>query len=252
MTEPTRIAPANLFKFIGRAPLAVILISVHRRHTFNRALRKRLRREHPGMAFGIVDLRDLMLAGGPALRFLHQGLRLCGAPVAMGVVPGYVLFRGGEILAWDGGLPTYDDVEALARSGLLGVIWSGLTRDMRFLRQALQVATEQVAAQRIAARFAHAIAAGAEGRAAGRSTAPPKRDVYWAYQILGVLPTATDREVHAAWRRRRMETHPDRAADDPAEFARRGALSAEINLARDIILNHRRGGGNGERYARGA
>jgi curved DNA-binding protein CbpA len=63
--------------------------------------------------------------------------------------------------------------------------------------------------------------------------------LYWAYQVLGVLPTATDREVHEAWRRRRAETHPDHAGSDPAEFERRSRLSCDINLARDIIVKHR-------------
>ena len=59
--------------------------------------------------------------------------------------------------------------------------------------------------------------------------------------MLGVLPTATDREVHDAWRRRRMQNHPDQAAGDPAEFERRSRLSADINRARDIIMDHRSG-----------
>jgi curved DNA-binding protein CbpA len=57
-----------------------------------------------------------------------------------------------------------------------------------------------------------------------------------------VLPTATDREIHEAWRKRRKQNHPDHAAQDPAEFARRSRFSAEINRARDIIENHRSGG----------
>jgi curved DNA-binding protein CbpA len=60
--------------------------------------------------------------------------------------------------------------------------------------------------------------------------------------MLGVLPTATDREVHDAWRRRRMEHHPDRASHDRAEFDRLSRLSADINRARDVIVAYRSGG----------
>jgi len=251
---PARIRPQRLFEFIGRARLSVILVSVHARHTFNRPLIKLLRREHPDIALGVIGLSDLMMAGGTALRFLHQGLRGCGAPATLGIVPGYLLFRGGEMLAWDAGIPTFADIDALARSGLLGALWSGVTRDLSFVGQALHLASEQIAANRVAARFRAAAAQephhrAASGAAGGAADAPPAQDVYWAYQLLGVLPTATDREVHEAWRKRRMDVHPDQAAHDPAEFARRSAVSAEINKARDMIMEHR---GKGPRAARAA
>jgi len=158
-------------------------------------------------------------------------------------MPGYCLFRGGEMLAWDAGLPAFADVAAIARSALLGIIWSGVTHDVAFVGQALHQATEQVAAQRVAMLFRHAVANGdANRRASGQSSPPHVDDLYWAYQMLGVLPTATDHEVHESWRRRRAETHPDHAGQDPAEFERRSRISAEINHARDIILSYRSGG----------
>ncbi len=244
MLEPLPVDAAHFFEFIGGSRLAVILVSVHPLHSFNRSLAQQLVGEHQDMALGTIGLADLIhVGGGPALRFLHQGLRSCGAPTSFGVMPGYCLFRGGEMLAWDAGLPTFADVEAIARSALLGAIWSGVTRDMAFVGQALYQATEQVAAQRVALLFRHAVAnGGANRRPSGQSSASPIDDLYWAYQILGVLPTATDREVHDAWRRRRVEIHPDHTAQDPVEFERRSRISAEINHARDVILNYRSGG----------
>ena len=245
---PARVRPQRLFEFIGGTRLSVLLVSVHPRHTFNRPLIKQLRREHPGIGLGVIGLSDLMMAGGAALRFLHQGLRGCGAPGSLGILPGYFLFRGGEMLAWDAGIPTFDDIQAIARSGLLGALWSGMTRDLSFVGQALHLASEQIAANRVAARFRLAASAEHHRRAAaGASGARPAQDVYWAYQVLGVMPTATDREVHEAWRKRRMDVHPDQAAHDPAEFARRSAISADINRARDIIMESR---GTGPRAAR--
>ena len=242
MLEPIPVDAAHLFEFIGGSGLATILISVHPNHTFNRALSQQLGGEHQDMALGTLDLSDLILVGGPALRFLHQGLRRCGAPSAFGVMPGYCLFRRGEMLAWDVGLPTFADVQAIARSALLGAIWSGFTHDVAFVGKALRLATEQVAAHRVAVLFRHAVVNGGANRQASDQPDPhPIDDLYWAYQTLGVLPTATDREVHEAWRRRRAKTHPDHAAQDPAEFERRSRISAEINRARDTILNYRSG-----------
>jgi DnaJ-class molecular chaperone len=63
--------------------------------------------------------------------------------------------------------------------------------------------------------------------------------VLWAYQTLGVLPSVSDREVQQAWRKRRIENHPDSAAHDPVEFQRLSRISSDLNRARDIILRHR-------------
>ena len=129
-------------------------------------------------------------------------------------------------------------------------MWSGISSDLTFVRQALLLAADQVAAERIAAT----VPSGDRRRAdapggATRHRALLADELYWAYQILGVLPTATDREVHEAWRRRRAETHPDHAALDPAEFERRSRVSRDINLARDIIVNHRYPGTRGATHA---
>ena len=242
MTEPRPVDAAHFFEFIGGPGLKVILISLHEVHTFNPFLSRQLVADHGGIALGTVDLYDLVAAGGPTLRFLHQGLRACGAPAAFGVVPGYCLFRGGEMIDWDAGLPSLADVQAMARSVLLGAVWSSVTRDVAFVGQALRMAAEQIAGARVAAKFRHAAADRERRQEAGAAGARPVDDLFWAYQVLGVLPTATDREVHEAWQRRRRETHPDLAAGDPAEFARRSRISADINRARDIIVNRRSGG----------
>jgi hypothetical protein len=233
--EPTPVQPAGLFDFIGGHGLAVVFLSVHPVHRFNPVLGERLRQEHGDIGLATIDLRALILTAGPALPFLHQGLRGCGAPSSFGVLPGYWLFRGVEMLAWDAGLPALDDVAAIARSALLGALWSGVTRNVAFVGQAVQVAAEELAAQRVAFTFRHAVSREAPRAARADS------DYYWACQVLGVSPTATDQEVHEAWRKRRMDCHPDHTAHDPGEFERRSRVSADINRARDVIVEHRGG-----------
>jgi hypothetical protein len=240
VTEPTPLDASRLFDFIRGSELAVVFVSAHPLHTVNRALSRRLCAEHMGLTIGTVDLRGLLGSGPLVLRFLHQGLRNCGAPSAFGVLPGYHLFRGGEMLAWDSGLPGFDDVTALVRSALLGAVWSGISSDATFIRQALSLAADQVAAERIVLVFRQAVAGErAEREPRREADTPPLDELYWAYQVLGVVPTATDREVHEAWRRRRAEAHPDHACGDAAEFERRSRIARDINQARDIIVNHR-------------
>jgi hypothetical protein len=240
----------SLFDFIRTSELAVVFVSAHQVHTLNRVLMRRLEAEHGGLAVRSVSLGGLLRSGPQVLRFLHQGLRSCGAPSAFGVMPGYYLFRRGVMIAWDSGLPGFGDVSALAQSALLGAAWSGVSSDTTFIRQAVLLAVDQSASERVALQFGQAIADAEARRQAPHVTeAPPADELFWAYQVLGVLPTATDREVHEAWRRRRAESHPDHAGGDPMEFERRSRLSRDLNLARDIIVKHRHPGTRGATHA---
>jgi hypothetical protein len=241
MSEPTPIDPLRLLEFIEAPGLTVVLVSVHPAHAFSQALRKRLRENHgDGVAFGTVDLARLFASGSAALPYLHEALRAHRGSSSFGILPGYWLFRAGELLAWDSGLPTFDDVKGLAQSALLGAFFSGLSRDRSFGGQALRVAMEERAATRIAHLFREAAARPREQRRPPSRTSPPSpSEVLWAYQTLGVLPSVSDREVQQAWRKRRIENHPDSAAHDPVEFQRLSRISSDINRARDIILRHR-------------
>ena len=122
MSEPRRIDAARFFEFIRNSELAVVFVSVHRLHTFNRDLPRLLASAHKGIKTGTLRVGALLRSNPSVLRFLHQGLRHCGAPSRFGVLPGYYLFRRGEMLAWDAGLPALDDVAALARRDRKSVV----------------------------------------------------------------------------------------------------------------------------------
>ena len=241
--EPIPVDAAQLFDFIAAPDPTVLFVSVHPAHRFNRSLRQRMAELHTEtVTFGSIAYADLMLEAGPALQFLQQGLEACGGPRSFGVLPGYWLTRRSEVLAWDSGLPATGDARTLAHSALLGAIWSGLTQNLSYLAQALWSAADEAAARRMAVAFHAAAAAAEQPRAHQPPPASPRGggdDLSRAYETLGVSPTATDQEVHQAWRRRRVELHPDGAARDPVEFNRRSRASVELNRARDIIFAHR-------------
>jgi hypothetical protein len=238
MSEPVTVDAARFFEFIDRPGLAVLLISVHPRHTFSEALARQLLAEHGEIALGTTSLVDLVSTGGPAVAYLHDGFRGCGAST-VGVLPGYCLFRQAEMLAWDSGLPTIADTDIFARSALIGLVFSGITNKISFVLDALRLAFDQAGAHRVAGVFREATTRRSYQRTTAQSSPPPADQTRWAYTVLGVQPTATDREVHQAWRRRRVEVHPDGAAGDPVEFERRSRISVDINRARDIIVAHR-------------
>lgn len=237
--EPVRVDPDRLLEFVAGPGLSVILVSVHPRHVFSPALQARLRAGDAAVALGTVDLGALLRGGGAAVPVLHDGLRACGGPAALGIAPGYWLFRDGEVLAWASGLPAAEDAPQLARRVLLGAAWSAALRRLVPFWTALQVATEEVAAERVASQFA--AAAAPRTRQGERGAARTAEDeLARAYALLGVATSASDAEVARAWRRRLLEVHPDLAAGDPPEFARRTQVAAELNRARDLIRTARR------------
>lgn len=239
MTHAQPIAGGRLLEFIGDAGAAVVLVSIHRRHAFNVTLARQLSARDANIRLGIVNILDLLATGGGAVPFLIASLAARGTTTKFGVLPGYYLFSDGRLLAWDAGLPSSADGETIAGSLVLGTIWTGVSRDFSFIAQALHLAADETGAARVAARFNTILSnAHSEGAHASEYRASTRTDVGWACDTLGVGPQATPREIHRAWRRLRIEHHPDHARNQ-SDFERRSRLSAEINHARDILLRRR-------------
>ena len=237
------IASGRLLDFLRSTELAVVFMSLHPVHAFNECLCEHFATDeaHP-VTFGVVNLRELVATPNAPLPFLHQSLRACGVPSAFGVLPGYWLFSKGALLAWNAGVPRPVDGGFIARSALLGAIWSGFTGRASFVVDALHVGAQQASARRMAVCFREALQAGHHDQpraGAWQHASSPQDELAKAYETLGVSPQASDQEVKQAWRQRRREVHPDYSARDPAEFERLSQRSAQINQARDVIFAHR-------------
>ena len=61
-------------------------------------------------------------------------------------------------------------------------------------------------------------------------------DIAYAYELLGVTPDVSDKEMRSAWRKLVRSYHPDLARPDPEEASRR---MGEINAAYDAVAHHR-------------
>jgi DnaJ domain len=244
VSRADQIGAARLLEFIGGPGEAVVLVSVHPAHTFNAALERRLTTALADVRLGRVSVLELLATGGAAVQFLSTNLHARGVHTPFGVLPGYYLFSGGRLLAWDAGLPGLEDGRSIAGSLLLGTICAGVTRDMSFIVQALRLAADESGAARVTDRFHDILARHRSQKTGGAAHGSrPSDDIQWASSMLGVKPTASDREIHRAWRRRRVECHPDRARNR-ADFKRRSRISVDINRARDILLNLRPASGH--------
>ena len=81
-----------------------------------------------------------------------------------------------------------------------------------------------------------------ERASSGAARRPPPPDGEEPYEVLGVAPSATGAEIHAAWKRLMRENHPDSLASRgvPAEFiARASEKVARINAAWDRVKRER-------------
>jgi hypothetical protein len=144
-SQPVRIDPEHFFDFISRPDPVVLFLLLHPAHPFNRALCRRLRDGQGGeIPVGSVGLLELLLGASPALPFLHEGLLTCGVTQLFHVLPGYYLFCGGQMLAWDSGLPMAQDAKAIARGPLLGAVVSAVTKNLSFLGMSLHFAADYV------------------------------------------------------------------------------------------------------------
>lgn len=238
MTEPIEIQPAGFFEFVARRGLVVVFVAMHPMHPFNSALPRHL--ADTG-TIGRVELPELA-AEIPVLLYLRDGLRSLGVTHVFEVMPGYYSFVDGRLLAWDSGLPGREDLDLVLRASLLGLVAYAITRNPMLIARATQLGAREAAALRMADAFR---ACEAEYRsnpwASGPPPPPPNPadELLNAYRLLGVDPSASDREVNTAWRKLQTELHPDHVAGDPGEFERRSRLATEINRARELIRAHR-------------
>ena len=74
-----------------------------------------------------------------------------------------------------------------------------------------------------------------------QSNTQPQNNLVAAYKILGILPSATDDEVKAAYRKMALKHHPDRVAS-LGEDIRKAAEEKfqEINAAKEAIYKARK------------
>jgi hypothetical protein len=240
MSEPVDIEPTRFFEFVSTPGRVVVFLALHPAHPFNDALPRHLQDGGPAITIGRVNLVELLAFEAAAMMFLRDGLRSCGVSHVFEVLPGYYLFIGGRMLAWDSGLPGTDDIETLARATLLGLLAYAVTRDLLLIARAVQLGSQEATAVRMTAHFR---VREAEYRRTPYAAPPPPpnpaSELLNAYRLLGIDPSVSDHEVNVAWRKLQAELHPDRAAGDPREFDRRSRLAAELNRARELIRTHR-------------
>ena len=259
MSDAVLLNPDGFFDFVGQARPVVVFLSGHPLHRLNPHLAQTCAQHISEEAvLAQLSLSELNQSAFYVLAFLQQEIEQNQIDVPFPIPPGYFLFYRSQLISWRFGLPASGDVGAVLRGSILGAAFSWLTRDPRFFGQALWMSSERQAATRMARDFAKLYTDFLERprpRFSYRyqeqrsffSQAGAESEIQRAYRTLELDPSASDEEVHRAWRRLQKKYHPDRAARHPEEFERLSRRCAEINQARDTIRRHR-----GTRYRRAA
>lgn len=119
-----------------------------------------------------------------------------------------------------------------ARLGAMAATWPGAVRAADFFEEYLRNAdTTSTSSTGPREKSKQSTASSLE---------TPQTRLRAAYATLGITMLATDEDVIAAHKKLVMENHPDRCRGDSKAIAAATRRTAEINVARDVILGRRR------------
>jgi hypothetical protein len=191
---------------------------------------------------GAIDTNGVKWTGGTKLYAAVQMRGIGMALGALGIPPsGYYLFASGTLLGYHA--PPAIQIETnnvtLLIGALVGIFGAVLQRP-----DVVEIGNN-LAGTGPAKQLADWVKArvdehrGGTRRAPAGGSAAVDESLRRAYATLDLTPGASDEDVKVAHRRLVKEHHPDRYPRDPAMQQQATRRTAELNAARDEILNHR-------------
>ncbi len=188
----------------------------------------------PPIPIGVIDLVKLTFSSLSKsivtnwLSSLRLNLDMFGKPPS-----GYYLFVNGKLIAYhSASIDLQTDEKPLAVS-IFSIAAAILTKSKEILDFGIMAAT-LFGAARAVKFFEECLSAASTKQPSSES---PHSKLQEAYKTLGLSTTATDEDVIAVHRKLVLESHPNRCHGDNNAVAGANRLTAEINVARDIILS---------------
>jgi hypothetical protein len=191
----------------------------------------------PPVTIGVIDLSTVQWTGARKAYVLMQ-LGTCGLSPDMFGQPGagYYLFSSGALRGFHPGTVDPEQDGGPLKFGAVTFVL-GMLAKSKEIREVGKGIWNMNAASRVVTWVRERLEATAEG-APGASPTPEIREALQrAYAALGLTPDASDEDVRAAHRRLVREHHPDRFVRDPEQHQRATVRTAELNAARDLILD---------------
>jgi hypothetical protein len=197
----------------------------------------------PPVRIGVVDLSTiewtalLKLYVRMTLGQLQMESDPSGAPPA-----GYYLFARGKLIAFHPGSVDFNEDGTALGWGIAVGLFGLLAKSREITHIGHHVATWK-AGDRVAEVFSKAVqedfSACFESGASEADVGQWESDaLHQAYTTLELSPSASVEEVVAKHKLLVRECHPDRFANEPTKYKWATERTAELNAARDFILNH--------------
>lgn len=233
----------NLKAFITSKPVAILYASSDGGVSFNGSLKSGLEQHFKlQLALGAINNETVDYVN-PVINFLiTKEMPRLGLPVSQAFIPGYYLFRNGLLIAYHPG--TFDisklsegqqNVMAITAAGIM-LLSALLTKDLGFTLQSLGQSAQLATGMNILEFFRRFSTAYNTTDTRPAQLLVYKTELERAYQLLGVSPLASDKEINSARKDQLKQYHPDKSLTDKEA---RTQITVEINRAYDFIKSTR-------------
>lgn len=243
-TEPIQIASADLFKFIDTNKISVIKAGLEEIVDFNSTLNSQLNQFYKNtIKIGYINIESLDYADESVQSLIVEKMINIGLESSDKMSPGYYLFKNSRLIAYH---PGTFDISKLDPEVQKATIWTGIAlaviagiSDKSFATALLTFSATMDAStgMNISKFFREVVESKDEVDILKKQKAVFLSEIEKAYALLKVSKFATDDEVKKAWKKMQKEFHPDASVTDKEK---RTIISARINEAYELILNHRK------------
>lgn len=247
MSDIVELTLPDIPSLIHSSPLVVIRASIWPQQDFNKTFLEMFKGKYPANCrFGWINIAEIDFKK-PFVKFIADAwLKSIGLSSSNGVPPGYYLFKDGVLVGMHPGTVDWsqDKTTIKVGVGIIGIT-SLLSQKMDYF-SLIKTVFDVNPAQRIM-DFFNEVLAYISSREAKRQQDKQRKhqqrtikdDLKRAYSILGVSPTASNKEVQNARKRAAKKVHPDNYTNDPEMCERMTQVMAQINNAYDLIAKER-------------
>ena len=243
-TEPIKISSADFFNFIDSNKISVIRAGLEEVLDFNATLNSQLNQFYKDtIKIGFINIERLDYTDKFVQSLISEKMINIGLESSDKMSPGYYLFKNSRLVAYH---PGTFDISKLDPQVQKATLWAGLAlavfaglSDNSFASALLTFSATMDAStgMNISKFFKEVLESKDELDVLRKQKAVFLTEIDKAYAFLKVSKFASDDEVKKAWRSMQKEFHPDASKTDKEK---RTIISARINEAYKLILNHRK------------
>lgn len=243
-TEPIQIFSADFFHFINSNKITVIKAGLEEVLDFNATLNSQLNQFYKDtIKIGYINIESLDYADEFVRSLIGEKMINIGLESSDKMSPGYYLFKNSRLVAYH---PGTFDISKLDPQVQKATLWTGVAlaviagfSNNSFASALLTFSATMDAStgMNISKFFKEVLESKDEVDILRKQKRIFLSEIEKAYEFLKVSESASDDEVKKAWKTMQKEFHPDGSITD---IEKRTKISARINEAYELIVNHRK------------